>query len=55
MVAIIKYEDVEVGKIITNRYLSVDVALKAIDFDEQTFLAENDFDDLDYNEFKISY
>lgn len=49
------YEDVLVGEVITNRSLTVAEALEAIGFDEAAFLAEQGFDDLDYNDFRLDY
>lgn len=51
----IYYEDILVGEVMTNRSLSVDEALQLIGFDEQSFLSDNQFDDIDYNEFKMVY
>jgi len=35
--------------------MTIDEALKLIEFDEQKFIKENGFDDIDYNDFKIKY
>src|SRR5699024_5347574 len=51
----IMYEDVLVGKVMTNRSLTVDEALELIDFDEQEFLEEQGWDGIDYNELKLVY
>jgi len=51
----IMYEDVLVGEVLTNRSLTVDEALKLIGFDEEKFIAEQGWDDIDYNEFKLVY
>src|SRR5699024_5715800 len=51
----IMYEDVLVGEVTTNKSLTVDEALNLIDFDEQEFLEEQGWDDIDYNEFKLVY
>jgi len=51
----IYYEDILVGKIVTNRSMTIDEALKLIEFDEQKFIKENGFDDIDYNDFRIEY
>ncbi|MFD1176853.1 hypothetical protein ACFQ3W_11155 [Paenibacillus puldeungensis] len=49
------YEDILVGEVITNRSMTVDEALELIGFDEEKFIADNGFDDIDYNEFKMEY
>lgn len=49
----IYYEDIYVGEIITNQSLTVEEALDLLEFDEQTFLNENQFDAIDYNDFRI--
>lgn len=49
------YEDILVGEVLTNRSLTVDEALDLIGFDEQSFIEENGFDDIDYNDFKLVY
>src|SRR5699024_12297540 len=51
----VMYEDVLVGEVTTNKSLTVDEALNLIDFDEQEFLEEQGWDDIDYNEFKLVY
>lgn len=51
----IYYEDILVGEILTNRSLTVDEILDLIDFNEQEFINENGFDDIDYNHFRIVY
>lgn len=51
----IYYEDILVGEILTNRSLTVDEALELIEFNEQKFISDNDFDDIDYNDFKLEY
>lgn len=51
----VMYEDVLVGEVLTNRSLTVDEALELIDFDEESFLAEQGWDDIDYNDFKLVY
>lgn len=57
MEAIVKvmYEDIMVGEILTNQSLTVDQALELIGFNEQKFIEENSFDDIDYNDFKLVY
>lgn len=49
------YQVIEVGEVVTNRSLTVDEALDLIGFDEEKFLADNGFDEIDYNEFKLAY
>lgn len=51
----IYYEDILVDEVVTNRSMTVDEALELIDFDEQKFIADNGFDDIDYNDFKLEY
>lgn len=57
MEAIVKvmYEDIMVGEILTNQSLTIDQALELIGFNEQKFIEENGFDDIDYNDFKLVY
>lgn len=47
------YGNVLVGEVTTNRSMTVDEALEAIGFDEQAFLEEQGWDDLDYNDFRL--
>ncbi|MBU8855294.1 hypothetical protein [Bacillus safensis] len=47
----IYYEDLLVGEVLTNQYLTIDQALELIEFDEEKFISEHGFDDIDYNEF----
>jgi len=49
------YEDILVEEITTNRSMTVDEALELIDFDEQKFIEDNGFDDIDYNDFELVY
>lgn len=49
------YEDILVGEVVTNRSLTVDEALELIGFNEEKFIEENGFDDVDYNDFKLVY
>lgn len=51
----VMYEDVLVGEVITNRSLTVDEALELIDYNEEAFLAEQGWDAVDHNEFKLVY
>mgnify|MGYP001421934909 CR=1 FL=1 len=51
----IYYEDILVGEVLTNRSLTVEEALELIGFDEQQFINDNGFDDIDYNDFRIEY
>ena len=57
MEAVVKvmYEDIMVGEILTNQSLTVDQALELIGFNEQKFIEENGFDDIDYNDFELVY
>ena len=47
------YEEILVGEVMTNRSMTVDEALEIISFDEEKFLQENGFDDIDYNVFRL--
>lgn len=49
------YEDIFVGEVLTNRSLTVEEALEAIGFDEEKFIADNGFDGIDYNDFRLEY
>ena len=49
------YEEILVGEVMTNKSITVDEALEMIGFDEEKFLQENGFDDIDYNVFKLVY
>ncbi|MED3650596.1 hypothetical protein [Heyndrickxia sporothermodurans] len=49
------YEEILVGEVVTNRSLTVDEALELIGFNEEKFIEENGFDDIDYNDFKLVY
>lgn len=49
------YEDILVGEVITNRSMTVAEALEVIDFNEEAFISENGFDDIDYNDFRLDY
>lgn len=51
----VMYEDIVVGEVLTNQSLTVDQALELIGFNEQKFIEENGFDDIDYNDFKLVY
>lgn len=51
----IMYEDVLVGEVLTNRSLTVHEALELIGFDEEKFIADQGWDDIDYSEFKLVY
>jgi len=51
----VMYEDILVGEILTDRSLSVDEALELIGFDEEKFVSEHGFDDIDYNDFELVY
>lgn len=48
------YDDILVAELINSgRNLTVDEALELIEFNEEKFIAENGFDDIDYNDFRI--
>ena len=47
------YEEILVGEVMTNKSITVDEALEMISFDEEKFLQENGFDDIDYNVFEL--
>jgi len=49
----IMYEEILVGEVMTNRSMTVDETLEMISFDEEKFLQENGFDDIDYNVFEL--
>ena len=49
------YEEILVGEVMTNKSIAVDEALEMIGFNEDKFLQENGFDDIDYNDFKLVY
>ena len=49
------YEEILVGEITTNKTLTIDEALGLISFDEQKFISEQGFDDIDYNDFELKY
>ncbi|GJM73028.1 hypothetical protein HMSSN036_52440 [Paenibacillus macerans] len=49
------YEDILVGEVLTNRSMTVGEALELIGFDEQKFISDNGFDDIDYNDFRMEY
>ncbi|WP_167859302.1 hypothetical protein [Paenibacillus cymbidii] len=51
----VMYGDVVVGTVVTNQSLTVNQALELIGFDEAEFLAEQGWDDLDYNDFRLDY
>lgn len=51
----VMYEDILVGEITTNKSLTVEEALELISFNEENFIEENGFDDIDYNDFKLVY
>jgi len=39
----------------TNRSITVDEALDLIGFNEEQFIDEQGFDDIDYNDFRLEY
>lgn len=47
------YEDILVGEVVTNKSLTVNEALELIDFNEEEFIKEQGFDDIDYNDFEL--
>lgn len=49
------YEDILVGEVVTNHSMSVDQALNLIDFNEEEFIKEHGFDDIDHNDFRLEY
>ncbi len=49
------YEEILIGEVKTNKSLTVSEALELISFDEEHFLSEQGFDDIDYNDFKLIY
>ena len=49
------YEEILVGEVTTNKSLTVNETLESIGFDEQKFITEHGFDDIDYNDFKFVY
>lgn len=51
----VMYENILVGEVYTNRSLSVDEALELIGFDENKFISEQGFEDIDFNEFRLVY
>lgn len=48
----IYYGDILVGELINNRSITIDEALEIVGFDEDAFMLEHGFDNLDYNEFR---
>lgn len=51
----VMYEDILVGEVVTNRSMTVGEALEIIGFDEERFISENGFDDINYGDFKLVY
>jgi metal-responsive CopG/Arc/MetJ family transcriptional regulator len=49
------YDDILVGEMVTNQSMTVDEALELIDFDEEKFIVDNGFDDINYGDFKLVY
>lgn len=49
------YEDVLVGEVVTNKSLTVSEALELVNFNEDAFLAEQGWDAIDYNDFRLDY
>lgn len=48
-------EDIYVGEVVTNQFMSVDRALDLLSFDEEDFCKEHGFDNIDINEFRLEY
>lgn len=51
----IYYEDVLVGEVITNHSMTVGDALELVGFNEESFLSEQGWDAVDYNDFRLDY
>jgi sulfur carrier protein ThiS len=51
----VMYESILVGYVLTNRSISVLEALEILGFNEEEFISENNFDDIDYNDFTLKY
>ncbi|WP_205774520.1 hypothetical protein [Alkalicoccus luteus] len=51
----IYYDDILIGEIVTNRSMTVEEALNLIDFDEEEFIREQGFDDVDPNDYRLEY
>lgn len=49
------YEDIQVGEVVTNQSMTVNEALEMISFNEEEFCAEQGFDAIDYNDFRLDY
>ena len=49
------YEEILVVEMAINRSMTVDEVLQQIEFNEQKFISEHGFDDIDYNDFKLIY
>ena len=49
------YEEILGGEVTTNKSLTVSEALESIGFDEQKFISEQGFDDIDYDDFELKY
>lgn len=49
------YEEILIGEVTTNKSLTVSEALELIGFNEEKFISEQGFDDIDYNDFKLIY
>jgi len=49
------YEDIQVGEVVTNQSMTVKEALEAIGFNEEEFCAEQGFDAIDHNDFRLDY
>ncbi|MCR8641517.1 hypothetical protein NV379_02500 [Paenibacillus sp. N1-5-1-14] len=47
------YEDILVGEVLTNRSMTTDEALELIGFDEEKFISDNGYDNIDHNDFRV--
>jgi len=47
------YEDILVGEVVTNRSMTVEEALETLGFNEEKFITDNGFDDIDYTDFRL--
>lgn len=49
------YGDILIGEVITNRSMTINEALEMVGFNEEQFLSEHGFDDIDHNDFRMDY
>jgi hypothetical protein len=47
------YEDILIGEVETNRNISIPDALDKIQFDAESFMEENNLDEMDWNVFSL--